>query len=374
MNASHKQPNDDMQLLHLFLTQNKKPSCNQELQNRIHQVITEIPHPFKGFPTFAAPDSQVTNKALLAKLSEEYRDVLYRQSAKWFQETYHINPDDTNQNIIDMRQFWDYAANDPLIDVKATQWLTQHPEFEPHAYQPAFPTGVFLISAKWSIHYRTIWKSNEKHLFEITYFVKEEKHWMPDIQLTVSVKNNGRHKIKQHKTLPDLYKDIQIPEWNDMDKNMFQRTIAYSAQTQDKEQNYQDKTTTFLGQIYYLNWTLACNQKPKKDKNPSQPSEQPQTIHLIVPADKTEPVKKSLQIRIQTKESPKLPPRCQTNTDEPRCIHYETPSWQVRGHIRRYKSGKTVYIKPTVRHRKNMNQDTPAKPVHLTIQKPDMPK
>lgn len=372
MNEPYQKSNEDIQFLKLLQTKDSKPSCNKELQNRIHQVITDIPHPFKGFPTFAAPSIQVADRALLTKLSMEYHDVLYKQSAQWFRDTFHIHPDQEDQNIIDMRQFWDYAANDPLIDMKATQWLSQHPEFEQHAYQPAFPTGMFLISSKWAIHYHTVWESDSKRLFEITYFVKEGKQWMPDVQLTVSVWNNGKHKIKQHKTLLDLYANIHIDEWNDMDYMLFRKTIAHNAQTQDDEKNYQDKTTTFLGQIYYLNWTLVCNKKQNK-KQPT-PSEKPHLIHLMVPETQKGPVKKSLQIKIQTKESPNIPLVHQTNTDEPRYIHYETPSWQVRGHIRRYKNGKTVYIKPTVRHRKNMNQDTPAKPVHLTIQKPDMPK
>ena len=32
--------------------------------------------------------------------------------------------------------------------------------------------------------------------------------------------------------------------------------------------------------------------------------------------------------------------------------NYKIPSWTARGHTRHYKSGKTVYIRPTVRHRK----------------------
>ena len=34
--------------------------------------------------------------------------------------------------------------------------------------------------------------------------------------------------------------------------------------------------------------------------------------------------------------------------------NYITPSWTAKGHIRKYKSGKVVYIKPTTRHRKSL--------------------
>lgn len=34
--------------------------------------------------------------------------------------------------------------------------------------------------------------------------------------------------------------------------------------------------------------------------------------------------------------------------------NYKIPSWTARGHVRTYKSGKTVYVRPTVRHRKSL--------------------
>lgn len=34
--------------------------------------------------------------------------------------------------------------------------------------------------------------------------------------------------------------------------------------------------------------------------------------------------------------------------------NYRIPSWTARGHVRTYKSGKTVYVRPTVRHRKSL--------------------
>ena len=38
-------------------------------------------------------------------------------------------------------------------------------------------------------------------------------------------------------------------------------------------------------------------------------------------------------------------------TRESRLVEYKTDSWSVKGHLRHYKSGKTVFIKPSNRHR-----------------------
>lgn len=35
--------------------------------------------------------------------------------------------------------------------------------------------------------------------------------------------------------------------------------------------------------------------------------------------------------------------------------NYKIPSWTARGHVRRYKSGKTVYVKPSVHHRRSLS-------------------
>lgn len=51
----------------------------------------------------------------------------------------------------------------------------------------------------------------------------------------------------------------------------------------------------------------------------------------------------------------------------PKTIHYVAPSWNVRGHVRHYKNGKTVYIKPHTKHRQNMKSttDAPKQTIHI---------
>lgn len=51
---------------------------------------------------------------------------------------------------------------------------------------------------------------------------------------------------------------------------------------------------------------------------------------------------------------------------------YVVPSWTVRGHTRTYKSGKTVYIKPAVKHRKGL-ESAPTRPSTLKIAGPEDP-
>jgi hypothetical protein len=48
-------------------------------------------------------------------------------------------------------------------------------------------------------------------------------------------------------------------------------------------------------------------------------------------------------------------------------IQYRTPAWQVRGHVRHYKNGKTVYIEPHVSHRKDFDDVKNVKVAPQTI-------
>ena len=76
--------------------------------------------------------------------------------------------------------------------------------------------------------------------------------------------------------------------------------------------------------------------KPKKKKDKKRNFVNKRVVSLTT--DKTEYI--TITTDIKSKNAEKLSKRAYTK-------HIE--SWTVRGHIRRYKSGKTVYIKPYVK-------------------------
>lgn len=59
-----------------------------------------------------------------------------------------------------------------------------------------------------------------------------------------------------------------------------------------------------------------------------------------------------------------------TNEKKTEEIHYQTPSWQVRGYVRHYKNGKSIFIQPSVRKRKEIKDIIDAKPSvqHITFE------
>lgn len=65
------------------------------------------------------------------------------------------------------------------------------------------------------------------------------------------------------------------------------------------------------------------------------------------PSDKAPPERR-VRVSGLVKFSSAMPPKPASKTSR----EYKTASWTARGHVRRYKNGKQVYIKPVVKHRK----------------------
>ncbi len=53
--------------------------------------------------------------------------------------------------------------------------------------------------------------------------------------------------------------------------------------------------------------------------------------------------------------------------------YYRVESWTARGHVRKYKSGKTVYIRPTVHHRKALAGNKSGPPQSVVVLKGSLP-
>lgn len=105
-----------------------------------------------------------------------------------------------------------------------------------------------------------------------------------------------------------------------------------------------DLIFAFLGTNYFLHRNSVS---PRPKKNPHEPiiinafDQEKQDARRVLEVS-TNPIDKNTNI-IATHE--------QSNV---RC--YQVATWGVRGHVRHYKDGKVVYIKPHVKHRRSMGE------------------
>lgn len=123
----------------------------------------------------------------------------------------------------------------------------------------------------------------------------------------------------------------------------------------DKDEQENSVMNHFISSIVMVNCELMSGEKPKAvrtgktynvktvtDKEPER-NPKPQIVRALKSG-----------ITIKSEKVPKAP-----TIDVIR--HYKVASWSVRGHIRHLKNGKTVYIKPTVRKRKEFENENVAK-------------
>ena len=229
---------------------------------------------------------------------------------------------------------------------------------------PPFPSGLFNLSDQQDMFYKTLWQQKGRIAFEITIAAKTDTpkketiyRYLTRFQLTITIPTTLKSsvftmtKIKHEQSTSQLYAGLDLDDihWNLMDRTIF-LDICENIDT------YETKTyaSLFLTNVLVVNAMLYQN-TPKRQK--SKKESQTNLIKAYLPASETSSTTVT-NIVIQSKEDIHDTPVIQhkMTSDEPRIVHYQTPSWNVRGHIRRYKSGKTVYIKPTVRKRKHMGE------------------
>ena len=108
-----------------------------------------------------------------------------------------------------------------------------------------------------------------------------------------------------------------------------------------------------LARIFYYSILLSnfylSKFKPKIERTPKDTKKPTNTRPKSVP---NEPSAQRIRTVGTIKFVSARPPR---QVNEKTVRTYRLASWPTRGHTRTYKSGKTVYIKPTVHHRKSLN-------------------
>lgn len=158
---------------------------------------------------------------------------------------------------------------------------------------------------------------------------------------------------------PDLYTRIPPRQlgWDRATARQWRKTVLQNAVDQAERFRRADVDPCLQLVQRFLSACLAANaglsaSKPVILKEPRQGKAE--TAKKAAkkapegkPSDKAPPERR-VRVSGLVKFSSAMPPKPASKTSR----EYRTASWTARGHVRRYKSGKQVYIKPMVKHRK----------------------
>lgn len=137
--------------------------------------------------------------------------------------------------------------------------------------------------------------------------------------------------------------------WQESDYQYWMDTVVDNAKKQTeriKRESGKDQCDAIVNM--YMRAISLCNAMLTKNK-PSRPIKQSNSGSRKVSYEKGAAPERKIRnvgaLRVQSKDIPRKP--CMETV-----ITYRTAKWKVRGHIRHYKNGKEVYIKPTTHTRK----------------------
>ena len=119
----------------------------------------------------------------------------------------------------------------------------------------------------------------------------------------------------------------------------------------------------FLSYILTVNHVLGKRKTQKTTQSTDHPASQKPEIQLNTqtpqPEVKTDRI--ICGIRFSSVKAPRKP-------SMRTLVQYHTAAWSVKGHVRHYKSGKTVYIQPSVRRRQALKDKVSGQPAQQIVE------
>lgn len=260
-----------------------------------------------------------------------------------------------------------------------------------YCFIPCFEEGVYHVNADRYIYWRVAnidMENNSVTVFIHDYVAYPGTGWDPGVSGTVKLDFKPPAMIKMEiddfRCLPititildgeqdfeQIYTAIdpgilgwtkeQIQTWRQTVVD-FAREVAKQAKQKTDKSNLQCLIDLFLSYTIKVNCALSAH---KISRSKAAPGQSP------APGKPAEGKTPAAGRRIRT-----IGPLVITSGAIPRpgrrsaAVQYKTPSWNTRGHLRTCKSGKKVYVRACVHHRRCMEQDpnTPAANRPVTIQ------
>lgn len=231
---------------------------------------------------------------------------------------------------------------------------------------PCFEKGALKINTFRYIVFEVLEMDAENQSVKIRlrdYMKPDESFWQMGVGATVTIKasqfideTGNEHYVhlalEEKQNFEDLYTMYSAKElgWSKSEYKQWMDIIVANASEVTKEVKQQidgdqcdQLANTFILIINRCNAMLEMN-KPSRPIKKSVSSGN-RTVSYEKGKSPERKIRMVGTLRVQSKEIPRKP--CLESI-----ITYKTAKWTVRGHVRRYKNGKEVYIKPTTRTRK----------------------
>lgn len=338
------------------------------------------PHPYKGI-------AQLFYQWILKHNPTVTRNSIHTQADQVMQEhsrlmnqyinqlaTTGIYPNKTvidQLDCIDMSAFGNpdqpCSAQKPKTeDFDITMEYLKHPENHPFYYLiPCFKTGFLKTNQQRGIYFNIL-QIDEEHQ-SIKLHIQDfmltdlEPECGRSADITYRYEHNGVTCISENEqSFIDVYTKLSPKNlrWNNRQISFWEEITLQNAVNQDvlfqkiHKDPAKELANLFLCYLLLSNYYLS-QKRPTIEKSKNKTAN-PKIKTKNEPTTNTEPIKRIRHIgnvRFISEKTPSKPTQEQIRT-------YRLANWGVRGHIRHYKNGKTVYIQPQTRHRKALEGHT----------------
>lgn len=248
---------------------------------------------------------------------------------------------------------------------------------------PCFVNGTIESDGKNDVSY-TRWTTSQVNLDKMTIDVtlfsyssskhKDGSDWIPNFRircLMMFTKEGIQVEFKPNDCMSMSEIVTKVPysrmNWSPLDVEIWKNTAIQVARTQEENWDtlygrnfYEDAAGDFIMRTMVINAMLEKNrpstQRQYRKKEPDTPKPTAEFDPDVQSKRRTRTVG---PIAIKSVSVPRMP-------TQKTITRYSVASWACRGHMRHYKSGKTVYIQPTVRHRHALKKEG-QEPAPVTI-------
>lgn len=354
--------------------------------NKIHQqqIICNLIDDYKKNANPYGPNPNY-DVVLKGDIIDNFIPILIHQTIPFFEQQGLPTYATRNQyNLCETKQIL-FHNNKPLSQDDVLQLasfceniMKDHPSLL--VFTP-FKEGIFGIHPTMDIYYKQTYY-NDKYVYyqlhllahmstpgnQIAYLYRfgcEVK-----LKISTNIKADTKFTIRKPVLNSEFYKPIRTKSlgWNDMDKEIFTQTL------EPYPKNEMERIVKLFTTHIMITNALLYYQKQKHPRKVFHTTDDTHPIPVYIPKEVLTSHKKII-MDIQTNEDINDTPAMQSaQTDHQRKkteeIHYQTPSWQVRGYVRHYKNGKSIFIQPSVRKRKEIKDIIDAKPSvqHITFE------
>lgn len=310
--------------------------------------------------------------------SEEQRDMymmhLYeKQFCQYIDELskkgmFHTLDDIKAMNIIDM-SFLVKDKTNPFtppdtispITVDAFNWAKSHSVKDQFFFIiPCFKEGAIQLNANRWITFATesIDENTRELTIQINDYTYENGRCCPNtgIKSNWSYRDNDNsliYRFIEQRTYIDLYTLLSPQElnWSYEQIKLWESVTLQHAQNQDFLFNHQiGKSITGQMHDVYTTMIITSNYCLSKDRPVTKrtPHEKQSASIQTNGSNYTAPTRRIRYVGPVRFVSDAVP----KNVTETTLRKWHVDKWNVRGHMRRYADGRTIYIQPTVRHRR----------------------